>query len=243
MTTGIVIDSNGTIRPVPINVVTRDTDAAGNTNDDARSFVVISSLTSSTYSVIWNSYESGKADANWAEEAVCDMGSRLIVSGIEGYEFDSDREMKRDEFAAIVTRALGLKLGMGINLFADIEEDDWYSDYIKTAHKYGVVSGYGNDRFEPNDKITRQEALAITARAMKITEPNAVIETEEVDKLLASFGDTGEVDDWARGSIASCIKIGIVIGKPGNIIALDDTITGADAAVTVRRLLQKSGLI
>ncbi|MBS3970671.1 MAG: S-layer homology domain-containing protein [Clostridia bacterium] len=63
------------------------------------------------------------------------------------------------------------------------------------------------------------------------------------EKLLADFDDAAKSADYAKNSIAACLKTGIVSGRGGNLIAPKDNITRAEVPVILQRLLQKSGLI
>ncbi|MDD4729282.1 MAG: S-layer homology domain-containing protein [Dysgonamonadaceae bacterium] len=111
------------------------------------------------------------------------------------------------------------------------------------AYEYGIIFGYGNDKFGPMDKIAREQAMTMIARAMKITGQQVESETGEADKLLAAFDNSNKAAGWARESIASCINAEIVSGRSGKLIEPKEKTTQAEVAVIVRRLLQKSGLI
>jgi len=78
---------------------------------------------------------------------------------------------------------------------------------------------------------------------MNITGLKVQFADGETIKLLAGFSDAAASDNYAKNSIAACIKAGIVSGRDGNLIAPKDNITRAEVAAIVRRLLQKSGLI
>lgn len=233
ITTGIVVEPDGTVRHVPTQIIVID----------GKYYAKINSLTNSTYSVIWNPMEFSDVESHWAKEAVNDMGSRLIVSGVGNGNFVPNKDITRAEFAAIIVRALGLKPGTGGNPFADVSNTAWYCDYIKTAVEYKIISGYGDSKFGPSDKITREQAMSMVARVMSITGLKVQFVDGEMDKLLAGFGDAAKSADYAKNSIAACVKTGIVSGRNGNMIAPKDNITRAEVAVILQRLLQKSGLI
>jgi|GEM_PF-1063527 len=233
ITTGVVIDPDGTVRHVPTQVIVVD----------GKYYAKINSLTNSIYSVIWHPLQFKDSDRHWAKEAVNDMGSRLIISGVGNDMFEPDRDISRAEFAAIIVRALGLKPMTGHVQFSDVKGTEWYSSYINTAADYRIINGYGNGKFGPEDKITREEAMTMTARAMKLTGLKADFTAEEVDRLIAGFRDGDTSSDYARNSIAACIKTEISSGRDGGRISPKDNITRAEVAVIVRRLLQKSGLI
>lgn len=233
ITTGIVVEPDGTVRHVPTRI----------TSIDGKYYAVISSLTNSTYSVVWHPLEFKDAANHWAKEAINDMGSRIIISGVGNDLYEPDRDITRAEFAAIVVRALGLKPGTGSNPFSDVSSSEWYCEYIRTASQYGIISGYGNGKFGPMDKITREQAMIMIARAMKITGLEAGPAADDIDALLAGFGDSAQVAACAKQSIAACVKMGIVSGKSGGLLVPKDEITRAEVAVIVKRLLQKSNLI
>ncbi len=233
ITTGVIVDPDGTVRHVPTRIV----------QIDGKYYAQINSLTNSAYSVIYHPIEFKDVTVHWAKEAVNDMGSRMVISGVDKDTFEPGREITRAEFAAIVVRALGLKPGTGSNPFSDVKDTDWYSDSINTADAYKLISGYGDGRFGPLDTITREQAAAIIARAMKITGLKAEMNTEESARLLAGFADGERTADWAKTSIAACVKAGIVSGKGGSQVAPQDNISRAEVAVMVRGLLKKSKLI
>ncbi|MDD3169078.1 MAG: S-layer homology domain-containing protein, partial [Eubacteriales bacterium] len=233
ITTGIVVNPDGTTRHVPTRI----------TVVDGVYYAVINSLTNSTYSVVWHPYKFNDAANHWAEDAINNMGSRMVVSGVGEGIYEPDRNMIRAEFAAIIVKALGLKPGEGTKSFSDVRSSDWYDGYVKTAAEYGIITGYSSGNFGPKDAITREQAMTMIARAMDITGLNTQFTSTERDQLLAGFGDETKTVDYARNSIAACIKTGVVSGRNGNLIAPKENITRAEVAVIVERLLQKSDLI
>ena len=161
ITTAVVVGPDGTSYPVPTEIV-YDT-ATGHY------VAVIHSLTNSVYTVIYNPVAFADVTTHWAKDAINNMGSRLVLTGVGDNNFAPDRDITRAEFAAIVVRALGLKPGLGKSAFSDVKAADWYAGYVGTAVSYGLITGYANGTFGPNDRITREQALTILARAMKLT--------------------------------------------------------------------------
>ena len=233
ITTGVVNEPDGTVRHVPTKV----------TVINGKYYAVINSLTNSTYSVIWHPLEFKDAVNHWAMDAINDMGSRMVISGVGNGLFEPGRDITRAEFAAIIVRALGLKPGVGTNSFMDVDSGKWYCDYIKTAADYKIITGYSSGKFGPEDKITREQAMTMIAKAMKITRLEAGIEGKDTDVILSGFGDSAKAAAYAKESIAACVNAEIVTGKSGRLLAPKDEITRAEVAVIVRKLLQKSNLI
>ncbi|MEA4920304.1 MAG: S-layer homology domain-containing protein [Clostridiaceae bacterium] len=233
ITTGVVVEPDGTTHHVPTRVTVMN----------GKYYAVINSLTNSTYSIVWNPIEFSDVSNHWAKDAINNMGSRMVVTGIGNNNYAPDRNMTRAEFATIMIRALGLEPGTGASGFGDVAVTDWCSGYIKTAASYGIIKGYDNGNFGPNDMITREQAMTMITRAMMITKLSAGLTDSETNQLLSTFSDGESASDYAKESIASCLKTGIISGTSETTISPKANITRAEVAVMVERLLQKSNLI
>lgn len=233
ITTGIVVNADGSFRHVPTEIVIID----------GKYYAKINSLTNSTYSVIYNPVEFTDVATHWAKTAINDMGSRMVVTGVGSNTYEPDRSITRAEFAAIVVRALGLAQGTTESSFGDVSLTDWFNGFVDTATSYSLIAGYDKVSFAPNDTITREQAMTILARAMKLTGLNSSLTKNEISALLAKYTDAELISDYAKASVAVCIKTGIVSGTTTTTISPKDSVTRAEVAVMVQRLLQKSGLI
>ncbi|HYE81763.1 MAG TPA: S-layer homology domain-containing protein [Clostridia bacterium] len=234
ISTGIVLNSDGTFSHVPTTI----------TIIDGRYYARINSLTNSTYSIIWSPKTFADAESHWAKEAINDMASRLVISGGTDGLYHSDEDVTRAEFAAIVVRALGLmRPGAGKDVFDDVAKKDWYYDAISIAYEYGIISGYNSGKFGPMDCITREQAMTMIARAMKITRLDTGLTDSEASKILGGLNGGDSFSVYAKTGIAACVKNGIISGGDQITLVPKDNITRAEVAVLVRRLLQKSKLI
>ena len=233
ITTGVVVEADGTVRHVPTQIRLID----GKYN------AVINSLTNSSYTVVWHPLEFNDVATHWAKKAVNDMGSRMVIAGTGDGQFSPDRHITRAEFAAILVRGLGLKLESDTGVFSDVNAADWYGSAVQTAYIHGLIDGYIDGTFRPNDKITREQAMAILAKAMKLTGLSDKLSVPSVDDALRSFEDAGEVAAWAQDGVANSVHAGIVTGRSANTLVPQDYMTRAEVAVTIRRLLMLSRLI
>ncbi len=233
ITTGVVVKPDGTTYHVPTQVV----------EIDGGYYAKINSLTNSTYTVIWHPVQFADAANHWAKAAINDLGSRMVVTGDENGNFNPDAAITRAEFAAIVVRALGLAPGTGESSFSDVNSSEWYCGYVETAAAYGLINGYSAAAFGPNDLITREQAMTIIARAMKITGLTIALTGSDVSALIGAYTDGASASDYAEDSIAVCLKAAIVTGTSDSTIAPKDNVTRAEVAVMIERLLLKSELI
>lgn len=233
ITTGVVIEPDGTVRHVPTKIVT----------SDGKYYAKVNSLTNSTYSIVWHPLEFSDVSDHWAKAAVNDMGSRMVIEGTGNSMFNPEQDVTRAEFAAIIVRGLGLKLENGVSAFSDVKAADWFNNAINTAKTYHLIDGFEDGTFRPNDNITREQAMVIIAKAMMITNLKAKLSNPSVEAALLPYADTAEVSNWARSSIADTIQAGIVSGRSSTEVAPKDYMTRAEVAAIVERLLQESGLI
>ncbi len=103
------------------------------------------------------------------------IASRKIIIGYTNATFNQGGNITRAEFASIVELAMGLAEGMGENTFSDISKEDWYCRYIETASVYGIIAGFADGTFGPNDKITRELAMTIVVRGIEISKLDVVL--------------------------------------------------------------------
>jgi len=93
-----------------------------------------------------------------------------IIKGYEDNTFRPEGEITRAEFAAIVVRLLGQEAqsagAAASTQFADVPADHWAAGYVNIAVQAGVINGYGNGNFGPDDLVEYQDALTMMVRAL-----------------------------------------------------------------------------
>lgn len=233
VTTAVVIETDGTVRHVPTKV-----DWA-----DGRHVARIYSLTNSAYVVVSHTQQFTDVVNHWAQETINNMGSRMIVSGTGDGMFRPDRDISRAEFAAIMVRGLGLRPSYSESHFIDVNLTDWYNGVIQTAFEYGLIQGFDDHTFRPNEKITREQAMLIVSKAMEITGLRSQNEGKSVNEELSKFVDIDHVSNWALNGVADSVGAGVISGRSREILAPKELITRAEVATMLQRLLQKSDLI
>ena len=149
--------------------------------------------------------------------AIEELASRGIINGMGKGTFMPNKTMTRAEFAAIVTRALGLA-AKDTKAFTDVPSSKWYAGYIGTANSSGIVNGVGSGKFNPDGTITRQEAAAMVARAAKLCGLDTAMDA------AATKGYAGPVrrlpqrgQSWAKEPMAFCYSVNILDQSDLNI--------------------------
>lgn len=169
--------------------------------------------------------------AEWASEAIYALLQKDVIKGYDDGTFGPDRAVTRAEFIAMIARLFELKEEIG-DVFKDVENGQWYYNYIMAAYNAGIVNGDG-DLFWPDRSITREDAAVIIARLM---EKKGVILEESG---TVNFTDGANISDYARTGVEQLVNKKIISGMPGGYFMPQDTLTRAQAAVILYRCIER----
>ena len=139
-------------------------------------------------------------DGTWYQNYINFAVEKNYISGDENGLCRPEDMISRAEFASIIARYINIEPLDGEDKFTDIARLDWCKKYINALAEKGIVTGYENDEFLPDNKLTRSEAVAIINR---ITDRKMT--TEILEKLTCPFSDVSETH-WAYNDIllAAC---------------------------------------
>ncbi len=187
-------------------------------------------------------YEKTFADiaTHWARNDIEVMAARHVAQGMPDGTFAPDAGVTRAQFAAFVTRCLGLEPG-GAAGFSDVPANAWYAGVVAAAAKAGIVKGFEDGTFRPDEPITREQVAAMVTRALKVAGKEVTLTPAERDRLLAVFADRGAIGDWALDAVAVAVKEGIVRGRAVDSFAPQAGATRAEAVTMLKRLLTSVG--
>jgi hypothetical protein len=96
-------------------------------------------------------------------------------------------------------------------------KDHWADRNIQVASYYGLVNGYGNGTFKPNEYVTRMEALNIILNALAPQN----MDTDEAKHFVSIYSDYSEIPDWALIAAGQCQMLGLVYNTPGHETTLE----------------------
>lgn len=122
------------------------------------------------------------ADA-WYAEAVNTLATLEIVDGVGDNRFAPERTITRAEFTTMAMRFCQ-EIPTGENIFSDVDQDDWFYDYVVGSIQYGWINGYSDGTFRPNDTITRAEVTTIANRMLGRAADEAYVDGHQ-DQLRA----------------------------------------------------------
>ena len=112
------------------------------------------------------------------------------------------------------------------NSYNDVKDGDWFCCAVSTLSKMGIIKGYEDGSFKPNDPISRAEFAAIAARF----DPDG-------DKTPATFADV--TSHWAKDEISIAANHGWIKGYEDGSFKPDQKITRAETMTLVNRVLNR----
>lgn len=170
---------------------------------------------------------------HWARTDVEQMAELGVITGDGNDMFRPDDEVSRAEFAAMITRAMGLEPTAYENSFFDVVSGDWYSGYVQTVRSNNYMNGY-DGLFNPNEAITREELAKVIVAAY-----NAKTNTKlETGKTLY-FNDLDNISYWAYDYIVEAADMGFINGMTEELFAPKQHATRAQTAVMLKRVYDK----
>lgn len=145
-------------------------------------------------------------DSYWGEEAIDFVTSRQLFVGTSATTFAPDMLMTRGMIAKVI---YNLEEGTvpAAAAFTDTPEGLWYTDAVNWAAANGIVSGYGNGRFGPEDSITREQMAVILYNYATVKGYDTTASAD-----LTAFTDHQLVSGWAQTAIKWAVASGLMQG-------------------------------
>ncbi|MFF2911805.1 S-layer homology domain-containing protein [Paenibacillus sp. NPDC057934] len=167
---------------------------------------------------------------HWAENVLNQWQDQGLLKGYEDGSLKPDHKITRAEFTALVNKSFGYKDSGSIS-FKDVKSSDWFYEEVAKAVSAGYIKGYSDQTFKPNQSLTREEMATIVASLLELKE----------SLVPPSFKDLLVGHTWSKGSIASVVEAGLMVGSDQNFRPLANA-TRAEAVTVLDRALtfQKS---
>ena len=165
----------------------------------------------------------------WARTQIENLREKEIVNRLALYAYGPAENISRGDFAMFLVRALGIS-GTGEN-FADVDPDAEYAADLAKGKAAGIINGVGENKFNPEGKISRQDMMTMLGRALSLSGEGMEIEN--------TFTDANLVADYALAHVKAVVGNGLIKGNAdGTLNPLGNT-TRAEAAVIMDRIINK----
>lgn len=171
-------------------------------------------------------------NVSWAKTAITELGNKEIITGKEPGKFFPEDNISRAEFIKILVKAFNFDDETAECDFTDVVEEDWYYNYIAAALKNGLISGYTDDTFKPNNNITREEMAVVISKLLHKIHANISIDTD-----ILQYSDKDDISSYALESVAAVTTLGIMGGMGNNMFSPKETTNRAQAAKVIYETL------
>ena len=179
------------------------------------------------------------ADVNagdWFYRDVLFSYEKGLMSGMDAAVFAPYANTTRAQIAVIFYRMEGSPAVEGENSFTDVVRGSgtaWFYDAVTWAQQNGIMGGYGNSSFAPNDPITREQLAAIFYRYAQYKG----YDTTQGGMAIREFDDYESISDYAMGAMAWAVNTGLVKGD-SNLLYPKGTATRAELAALFHRFAE-----
>ena len=175
------------------------------------------------------------ADAARYADAVKYVSENGLMTGVSATEFAPDGTATRGQIVTILWRLAGSPVVNYAMRYADVSGDAWYGEAVRWASAEGVVTGYSESSFAPDDAITREQLAAILYRYAKAQGQGFT----GLWYFPLSFTDAGDVSSWADEAMHWCVMKGVLNGTSETELSPKATATRAQLAAILQRFCEK----
>ena len=168
----------------------------------------------------------------WYTEPIQFCVEKNYVSGYKDGTFKPDQSITRAEFSVIMNKFCkerGLikeDAPLTNNPYKDVQLGKWYTQPVLNCAKAGVMTGYSSSKFGVNDKLTREQAAVIFAKAINIFEHHKI-------SVIETYRDSYKIDRWAEKSVYLAKCYGFMKGTGNNLYEPLKAVTRAEIATIV----------
>ena len=162
-------------------------------------------------------------EGHWAKTYIeyLDREGVINPSATTG-KYEPDRDMTRAEFMRYINRAFHFTEMAAIS-YTDVPKNAWYYDTIRIAQKYGYINGVGDNKMDPEGKVTREQAAVIIGRLFK-SDPGNVSPSD------LTFTDRDEIAEWSAGYIKAAADKGFLAGYSDGSFQPNRVVTRGEVA-------------
>ena len=172
------------------------------------------------------------SEKDWFYNAVAYAYENGLMSGTSATTFAPNDKLTRAMVAQVIYNLEGTPAVSGTQ-FTDVAAGMWYTNAITWAAQNGLVSGYGDGKFGPNDLVTREQLAVILNHYAQFKKMTAA-----ATGSLAAFTDGSEASGWAVNALIWAVDNGVMAGKGNSTLDPKGTATRAEVAQMFMNFLE-----
>lgn len=160
---------------------------------------------------------------HWSEPYFRSLSARGVINPNGKGHFTPTTPISRAEFMRYINRAFGFTEQADVSQYKDISPDQWYYEAVRTAVRYGYISGLSATQMAPEKEITREQAITILGRLCKI-------DAGTVKPNQLKFSDRAKVSTWSAPYIKWGVDNGYIAGYTNHTFQPKRSVTRGEAA-------------
>lgn len=166
----------------------------------------------------------------WFYDAVRRASNEGLMKGTDASHFSPNANTTRAMVATVLFRLDGERRAYTQASFWDVIRGNWYTDAVDWAAEQGIVTGYSDTIFAPDDNVTREQLAVMLCRYAGMS---GVCATTPLER----FADGDNVSDWAAEAMSWAINLDIITGKDGNRLDPQGLATRAEICTMLVRFM------
>ncbi len=170
-------------------------------------------------------------EGHWAGDALNRLAALRIVQGFPDGTMRPSQPVTREQYAKLLAETLGLPITAGSRPaeFKDVRAGSWSAPYIDAIMRAAIVddASMASGSFRPLEPITRADMAVWTARALALPSDASGLTFADIDAIAAE----------KRGQVGAMVSLGLMNGVPGNRFAPEASVTRAESALLLHRVL------
>lgn len=170
---------------------------------------------------------------HWAYEAIKYAFENKLMLGVSDDKFSPQGMLSRAMLTTILYRVEKEPKIAEAAKYKDVEANAWYANAVAWASREGIVAGYSESIFAPNDQITREQMAAMLQRYSKYKKLDA-----NKSKDLSSYKDVKDVSDWASEAVKWSVAEELIAGRTKETLVPKGKATRAEAATILKRYME-----
>ena len=174
------------------------------------------------------------SELDWFYDSILYVFENGIFNGTGDDSFSPYESMSRSMFVTVLGRIAGVdpaKYSAGSG-FADVDEDAYYASYITWALEKGETAGVGNNRFDPDGIVTREQMAVFAVRFFNALDIDFSADSNSFEAPV----DISDIAPWALDSVMKLWKAGWLKGDNNGFFNPKDNAERASAATFCTRI-------
>lgn len=171
---------------------------------------------------------------HWAYSAIKRVYTRGWMVGMDEKTFAPDQQLSRAMLAVILYAMAGEPAVTGEGPFTDVPAGCWYTDAIVWAAQNGIVCGFGDGTFRPNEAVTRAQAAVMLYGYAAFTGADVTARAD-----LSAYSDAGQIPAWAMDAMQWANARRLIVGRDSSHLAPNGGTTRAEMAAILSAYIGK----